>query len=164
MVIPGAGVVGYYGIGNGGSGNNIGIGDTGFWNDSYKDFERNPNGGLGRPWYVNPPGSLPYKGYLSTIASIKVTPSQLKRMRGKLKNLEGHPGTFNIITNNCSENALKVLNAGGIFPSEYPFGIDTPQHLIDQLQKQYGANVFTGYTVENPGGGYYIIRAGPAPK
>jgi RHS repeat-associated protein len=164
MVIPGVGVVGYYGIGHGGAGNDYGIGDTGFWNDSYKDFERDPNGGYGRPMDVNPPGPGLNGGYLCTVASVQITPSQLKRMRGELKNLEGHPGTFDIVTNNCSENAVKVLNAGGLFPNEYPLGIDTPQHLIDQLQKQYGVNVYTGYTVENAGGGVRIIHAGSEPK
>jgi hypothetical protein len=51
-------------------------------------------------------------------------------MLKKLKQLEHNPGTFNIINNNCAENALKVLNSGGINPNHwYDFGLDSPQGL-----------------------------------
>ena len=110
--------------------------------------------------YVNPPGT---GGYLSTIVKVPVTPEQLKRMRGKLKNLEAHPGNFNIITNNCAENALKVLSAGGIDPNPwYHFGFDNPQDLVDQLNQE-GDKEFNGYTVENPSGSVTIIPVLPAP-
>ncbi len=156
MVIPGVGVVGYYGTIPPGAGwaQAHGLGIPGFWNDSYNDFQGS------RPMYVNPPGT---GGYLSTIVKVPVTPEQLKRMRGELKELEAHPGNFNIITNNCAENALKVLSAGGIDPNPwYHFGFDNPQDLVDQLNQE-GDKEFNGYTVENPSGSVTIIPVLPAP-
>ena len=156
MVIPGVGVVGYYGTIPPGAGwaQAHGLGIPGFWNDSYNDFQGS------RPMYVNPPGT---GGYLSTIVKVPVTPEQLKRMRGELKKLEAHPGNFNIITNNCVENALKVLSAGGIDPNPwYHFGFDNPQDLVDQLNQE-GDKEFNGYTVENPSGSVTIIPVLPAP-
>ncbi len=165
MVLPGQGVVGFYGrIPHGaGSGQQDGWNIPGFWNHTYQQFERN------RPRYINPPrgAGCPHSsdsGYKSTIAAIRVAPAQLQEMLQKLNSLEQHPGTFNIATNNCAENACKVLNAGGLNPDPwYDFGFDNPQGLIDQLQ-QGGATVFTGYTVENVNGQVTIIPAGQPPQ
>ena len=156
MVIPGVGVVGYYGTIPPGAGwaQAHGLGVPGFWNDSYKDFQGS------RPTYVDAPGA---GGYLGTVVKVPVTPEQLKRMRGELKNLEAHPGAFNITTNNCAENALKVLGAGGIDPNPwYHSGFENPQDLVDQL-KQEGDKEFNGYTVENPSGSVTIVPVLPAP-
>ncbi len=168
MVIPGQGVVGFYGIvpTGAGSGQQYGWNIPGYWNHSYRNFERPEQYG-GRPSYINPPrkGSCPTgsePGLKSTIAKILATPAQL--MLQELNSLEQHPGTFNIATNNCAENACKVLNAGGLNPDTwYDFGFDNPQGLIDQLQ-QGGATVFTGYTVENVNGQVTIIPAGQPPQ
>ena len=165
MVIPGQGIVGFYGrIPHGaGSGQQDGWNIPGFWNHTYQQFERN------RPRYINPPrgAGCPHSsdsGYKSTIAAIRVAPAQLQEMLQELNSLEQHPGTFNIATNNCAENACKVLNAGGLNPDPwYDFGFDNPQGLIDQLQ-QGGATVFTGYTVENVNGQVTIIPAGQPPQ
>jgi hypothetical protein len=53
MVIPGQGVVGYYGVIPPGANWNQahGLGIPGYWNHSYKQF----HGPLGRPMYINPP-------------------------------------------------------------------------------------------------------------
>jgi hypothetical protein len=164
LVIPGLGLVGYYGVpdtGNGSGG--IGMGLTGYINIGYIDFFY---GKTRRPKYIIGPGvvygGLTYPGQLSTICQITACPSQIEQMKAAAQSIKANPGSFLLAGNNCSTNACKILGAGGIMSGGIS-GIDNPQNLQDQLTTGYNAKCFTGFTQMGGDGTATVIPYGPAP-
>jgi RHS repeat-associated protein len=164
MALPGSGLVGYFGFGNGGSANGIGMGMTGNLNVTPNDWVTGPTA---RPQYIVGAGvTLPdgrtIPGVLSTICEVKVCPADVAKMNAEVAKLKAKPGTFNIAGNNCATNGCSILGAGGVMPGGIS-GIDNPQNLLDQLRTQYNANCFVGYTAMDAAGNVQITNAGPAP-
>jgi hypothetical protein len=66
-------------------------------------------------------------------------------MIAEFRQLNAHPGNFNMAGRNCSTIAAQIMGAGGILPRGI-LGVDNPQHVIDTLEAHYGANVYPGIT------------------
>ncbi|HWA27857.1 MAG TPA: RHS repeat-associated core domain-containing protein [Lacunisphaera sp.] len=164
MAIPGVGMVGYYGYGNRGSGNRSGMGLTGNLNTTPDDWLNGPTARI--PYLVGPGVTLPsgdkIPGVLSTICKVEVCPSQVEKMKAYIPSLKASPGKFNIAGNNCATNACRILGSADILSGRIA-GIDNPEHLQDQLTKEYGAKCFTGYTSMDRDGNVEITKEGPAP-
>ncbi len=156
LVIPGSGMVGYFGGPNGGSGNGYGIGMAGNLNITYADWT---TGFTKRPEYTlgNSRG-----GVLSTICELKRCPSQIASMNTAVAALNASPGYFNLTGNNCADNGCRLLGAGGVMVDGIS-GINNPENLLDQLQSGWQAACYTGYTAMTPAGVVTVTRTGPTP-
>ena len=155
MAIPGAGMVGFFGYGNGGSGNRSGMGMTGNMNNSYNDWTAGPTR---RPNSTQGPAG----GLLSTFLPVSVCPAQAEAMRAEIEDIDQDPGNFNLLGGNCSTTACQVLDAGGLGLNGIN-GLDNPQNLMDELQGMTGGNFFNGYTSMDPSGNVGITVTGPGP-
>jgi len=61
-----------------------------------------------------------------------VTPGQAKAFAQSWNAMKSHPGSFNIIGDNCSTHASKAFIEAGVLPGGIP-GLDTPNNLYQQL-------------------------------
>lgn len=100
MALPGSGLVGFFGTGNGGRSNGIGMGMDGQFNNNIDEWI---NGPAARPPYVVGEGqdfttadgrTVHVPGLLSTICEIKVCPDQVKKMGTEAGSVDATPGTF----------------------------------------------------------------------
>ncbi|NLF33081.1 MAG: hypothetical protein GX591_19625 [Planctomycetes bacterium] len=151
LVIPGCGMVGFYGGGDGGgSGQRCGCGLEGYFLNTPQEWFQGVGPNLpGRPHYgVGPGVTLPdgstIPGVLSRICMLKVCPADAKKMCDRFAELRTNPGEFNIIGRNCSTIASQIVGAGGIGSGHIP-GIDNPLALM-QMFEDSGAQCFNGYT------------------
>ena len=132
LVLPNVGLVGYFG-GRGGYCGKIGFGMPGHLN-------------IGDDWCSGDTAREQYlRAHKSYICEIKVCPSAAKKMEKMAKSIHNDGGTFNYIGHNCSTVGCQILSAGDSQLNGIS-GIDSPQNLINQLKKRYGATCYTGYT------------------
>lgn len=168
MAIPGAGLIGFFGTPNGGRLNGIGMGMNGFLNNTPQEWfggpAARPNYAVGAGINVRLPDGriMPIPGLLSTICEVQVCPADAAKMAAAAAAVDAAPGTFNLAGRNCSTVATQILGAGGIMKGGIS-GLDNPQNLLDQLQKNHGAKCYNGYTQWLPGQGVVITNAGAAP-
>ena len=162
LVIPGSGLVGFFGDATNGNGSGMGL--PGVLNNNADDWLTGP---AARPrslvgeQFTSPDG-LTVPEVLSTIVVTYVTATQLEKMRAMVSQIDSNLGSFNLLGGNCATTACTILGAGGILSGGIT-GLDTPQRLIDQLISRYKSTTFNGYTSVNNAENVNITYAGPAP-
>lgn len=110
-----------------------------------------------RPYYVDVAQARKYK-VKSTVLTINVTAAEAKAFQGYWDNLTKKPGPFYLLGYNCSTHASEAFIEAGIVDSGIP-GLDTPDHLYDQLIDDSAGNVcriwasYSGYVG--------FVQAGP---
>jgi RHS repeat-associated protein len=155
LVVPGLGLVGFFGDQRNGSGREVGWNIPGNLNVGQEWI----NGVTPRPHYTLPPGMaitlrddqgnpVQKSNPLSTICEIKVCPDDARKMATRAGQIDASPGQFQSAGRNCSTMGCNILGAGGVTAGTIS-GIDNPQNLIDQLRSKYAAKCFTGYVYWN---------------
>jgi hypothetical protein len=99
---------------------------------------------------------------LSTICEVKVCPSAVESMKRRIQEINQNPGKFKIAGGNCSTKGCSILGTGGVTDGKID-GIDNPQQLLDQLQKEEGAKCYNGHTFLNEDNEFSVQESGPAP-
>jgi RHS repeat-associated protein len=170
LVLPGMGMIGFYGDGNNSSGNSIGLNMDGMlvstrdeWMSTRPHYTIGPDEEI---WVKDEDGNVMiYPAELSTICEVKVCPEQAQRMVSEAKFVRStglaFETTFNIVGHNCSTVACQILSNGGILKDGISY-IDNPQHLLDQLQKKHNAKCHYGYTKMGESGQIEVIDAAGA--
>lgn len=140
--------VGFYGAGNGGRSNGIGMNLSGVVyryekmyaeRRAYVDFE------------VAKSQSLP-----SGVLLISATPAQIQKFNEYWMNLARTPGQFDILGDNCSSHASAGFIYCGILKNGIP-GLDTPDNLFRQLQPITSSQAFFGCVGFTPNGTSFDI-------
>ena len=132
LVIPGLGLIGFFGTPDQHSaqGDEIGQNWQGWLYHNHRAWEKH------RPDYV--------KDHLSLICELKVCPTDAKKMKEKALKIKFNPPRFKIFEGNCATRGCSILGAGNSFPDQIP-GIDSPVILIDMVKKR-GGKCFLGYS------------------
>ncbi len=127
--------VGFYGTGNGGRSNGVGMNLSGVVyrydkmyaeRRAYVDFEIAKSQEL-----------------CSGILLISATPPQVKKFTEYWEKLERTPGGFDILGDNCSSHASAGFVYCGLLKNGIP-GLDTPDNLFRQLQPRTSSQAFFG--------------------
>lgn len=140
--------IGFYGTGGGSSGS-IGMGMSGVVYDYGALL-------VHRPYYVDAALATRY-GVRSTILLVKVNGVEAAAFDAAWASMRASPGGFNIVGNNCSTHASNAFMAAGILSSGIP-GLDTPDHLYDQLYALPRATpVYSGFVGFTSSGSGYIV-------
>ena len=142
--------VGFYGEGNGGSANRVGMMMQGVVYD-YAELRKN------RPFYVNVNSAVANR-VVSTVLLIRVTAKQAKAFGDAWARMTTSPGDFNILGGNCSTHASAAFIAAGVLKDGIP-GLDTPDNLYAQIVADLPAAAvqsLTGFIgfAPAPSGGY----------
>jgi len=140
--------VGFYGTGGGSSGS-IGMGMSGVVWD-YAGML------VHRPYYVDAAMAARY-GVHSTILLVRVSGTEATAFDAAWTSMRSSPGGFNIVGNNCSTHASNAFIAAGILRGGIP-GLDTPDHLFDQLYALPRATpVYSGFVGFTPAGASFTV-------
>ncbi len=145
--------IGFYGEGNDGSANRIGMMLTGVTYD-YAALR------IQRPWYVDADSAVANR-VVSTVLLIDVDDKTADAFAAAWDAMTRSPGDFNILGGNCSTHASSAFITAGVVKDGIP-GIDTPDNLYAQLVKEVPASRRHSYTgfigfSPAPGGGYTMI-------
>jgi hypothetical protein len=145
--------VGFFGTGNNGSFNGIGMGMDGIVYD-YPLFQRY------RPQYVDQAMAISRR-VVSTVLIIEVDKATADKFDDAWSKMKSSPGGFDILGNNCATHASKAFIAAGVLDSTIPW-MDTPDNLYDQLVDKVPAGKrtsYTGYVGFTPrvSGGYDLV-------
>ena len=145
--------LGFYGEGNGGSANGIGMGMQGVVYD-YQALR------IQRPFYVNADSAMANR-VVSTVLLVTVTAVQARAFADSWAAMTVHPGSFNIVGGNCSTHASAAFIAAGVLADGIP-GLDTPDNLYGQIVNDIPAaslQSLTGYVGFSPApaGGYRMV-------
>jgi hypothetical protein len=141
---------GFFGEGNDGSLNSIGLGMQGVVYDY--DLLR-----INRPWYVDKSSAVTNR-VVSTVLLIDVDQAGADKFKDAWDKMTTSPGDFNIVGGNCATHASAAFIAAGVVSKSIPW-MDTPdnlyQQLVDTLPKGRVSSYtgFIGFT-PNPLGGY----------
>jgi hypothetical protein len=145
--------LGFYGEGNGASGNRIGMSMQG----KVYDYETMR---IERPYYVSVDSAVSNR-VISTVLLINVTASQAAAFDKGWKAMALSPGVFNIVGGNCSTHASASLIEAGLLTDGIP-GLDTPDRLYGQLVatlKPGALQSISGYIgfEAHPKGGFNLV-------
>ena len=147
--------VGFYGEGNGGSGNRVGMAMQGVAYD-YQALR------IQRPYYVGADSAVANR-VVSTVLLIKVTAAQAKKFSESWARMTTDPGSFNIVGGNCSTHASASFIDAGLIKGGIP-GLDTPDHLYAQLVDKLPASSlqsitgFIGFEAASSGGFTMVVK------
>ncbi len=144
---------GFYGEGNGASGNRIGMSMQG----KVYDYETMR---IERPYYVSMDSAVSNR-VVSTVLLVKVTARQAAAFGASWKAMALSPGNFNIFGGNCSTHASAAFIDAGLLSDGIP-GLDTPDRLYGQLVdtlKSGALQSISGYIgfASNPRGGFNLV-------
>lgn len=140
--------VGFYGTGGGSSGS-VGLGMAGVVYD-YRSML------VHRPYYVDAALAARY-GVHSTILLVRVSGTEAALFDAAWARMLASPGGFSIVGNNCSTHAASAFKAAGIVSGGIP-GLDTPDHLYDQLYALPRATpVYSGFIGFTPAGAGFTV-------
>jgi hypothetical protein len=149
-VLPDGSPIGFYGTGNGGSGNSSGIGMNGVvWDFSILSSTR--------VYYVDFDSAVAY-GAVATLLIVPATKVQCDAFVSAWSSMQKKPGSFSLLGNNCSTHASNAFVSAGLLKGGIP-GLDTPNNLYNQLVKAIGGvQSLSGYFgfIKNPSGGYRL--------
>jgi hypothetical protein len=129
--------IGFFGEGNDGSLNGVGLGMNGVVYD-YPLFQRH------RPQYVNLNMAVARR-VVSTVLIIEVDQTTATKFDEAWWRMRTNPGSFDIVGNNCATHASAAFIYAGVVTSGIPW-MDTPDNLYDQLVDQIPAGRRTSYT------------------
>jgi len=144
--------VGFYGEGNGGNSNSVGLGMQGVVYDHAALR-------IQRPYYIDVSSAVSNR-VVSTVLLVKVTSDQANKFAKSWASMTTDPGNFNILGGNCSTHASASFIDAGLLKRGIP-GLDTPDNLYAQLVKELPATSlqslsgYIGFQVE-PGGGFSL--------
>lgn len=146
---------GFYGEGNGASGNRVGMNMQGVVYD-YQGLRIN------RPYYVDADSAVANR-VVSTVLLVTVTPKQAAAFAASWNRMTLHPGSFNIVGGNCSSHASAAFIDAGVLKNGIP-GLDTPDNLYGQIVHDMPATSLqslTGFIGFAPSGNGYIMTVKP---
>jgi hypothetical protein len=147
--------IGFYGEGNDGSSNGIGLGMQGVVYD-YEAMR------IQRPYYVQQDSAVTNR-VVSTVLLIAVTPAQAKAFAASWAKMQTDPGNFNIVGGNCSTHASASFIDAGLVKNGIP-GLDTPDKLYAQLVGELPAGSLEsitghiGFTADARGGYQMVVK------
>jgi len=149
LVIPGRGVIGYYGYTDANAPRPGGVlrrfrNLVGILNSTADEWISGP---AARPDYVTSHGNG-FASDVSQIVSINVTADQLLKLQAAVDKINSSPGEFNILTNNCTSTADKILRSAGVLPANSVVQ-RVPKGLMDALI-DLGGESFGGSTLVHP--------------
>jgi hypothetical protein len=97
---------------------------------------------------------------VSTVLIVTVTPAQAAAFTKYWRDLDSCPGTFNFAGGNCSTGASNAFVAAKRLDAGVP-GLDTPDHLYDQLVEAFPAATshsgYVGFVPKAGGKGYDLV-------
>ena len=142
--------VGFFGSGNDGSSNSIGMGMTGVVYD-YSGLSR------ARAPYVDA-AIARGTGTISTVLFIQVSTTEASVFDKAWADMTSDPGSFQILGWNCSTHASSAFRKAGILAGGIP-GLDTPDNLYRQLcvEKAGKVSVISGYVGFSAFGSGYML-------
>jgi hypothetical protein len=145
--------LGFFGEGNDGSFNSIGLGMQGVVYD-YTLLQFN------RPFYVDKNAAISNR-VVSTVLLIDVDKAAADKFRQAWARMTKSPGDFNIVGGNCATHASAAFIAAGVIDKAIPW-LDTPDNLYQQLVDDLPAGRVVSYTgfigfIPNPQGGYDMV-------
>jgi hypothetical protein len=129
--------IGFFGEGNDGSLNGIGLGMNGVVYD-YQLFQRH------RPHYVDMNIAIARR-VVSTVLVIEVDQNTANRFDQAWAQMRTNPGSFDILGNNCATHASAAFIFAGVVTSGIPW-MDTPDNLYGQLVDTVPAARRTSYS------------------
>ncbi len=145
--------VGFYGTGNGGRSNGVGMNLSGVVYRYEKLYAE-------RRAYVDFEVAKSQE-MCSGILLISATSSQIKKFTEYWEKLERSPGQFDILGDNCSSHASAGFVYCGLLKNGIP-GLDTPDNLFRQLQPRTSSQAFFGYVGFKRIGSTFEISFEPA--
>ena len=137
VILSNGAPTGFYGEGNDNSANGIGL----MMQGAVWDYARLR---LERPFYVDASRAMANR-VVSTALLIAVTEKQAAAFDAAWAALALHPGSFNILGGNCSTHASATFISAGLLGTGIP-GLDTPDHLYDQLATKLNASSLQSIT------------------
>ena len=143
--------IGFFGEGNDGSLNSVGLGMQGVVYD-YALLRRH------RPFYVELHSAVANR-VVSTVLLINVDQKAADAFKAAWDRMTKSPGDFNIVGGNCATHASAAFISAGVVAQTIPW-LDTPDNLYGQLVHDLPAgrwSTYTGYNCRSRG------RPAPAP-
>ena len=151
-ILPDGAPIGYFGEGNDGSLNGVGLNMQGVVYDY--DALR-----VHRPYYIQVEGAVSYR-VVSTVLLVNVSRGEAERFSAYWDDLKRSPGTFHLVGANCSTHASESFVAAGIVRGGIP-GLDTPDNLYRQIVRTRNGTTsvsgFVGFRPKPSGGGYNLV-------
>ncbi|HUB48048.1 MAG TPA: hypothetical protein VMB73_23970 [Acetobacteraceae bacterium] len=129
--------IGFFGEGNDGSFNSIGLGMQGVVYD-YQLLLRH------RPYYVDMRAAVANR-VVSTVLLIEVEQQAADAFKAAWDRMKTSPGDFNIVGGNCATHASAAFIAAGVLDTSIPW-LDTPDNLYGQLVDTLPAARRTSYS------------------
>jgi hypothetical protein len=153
VVLADGSPVGFFGEGNDGSFNSVGMSMQGVVYD-YTALRRH------RPFYVDQ-GSAISNRVVSTVAVIDVDQKTADAFKAAWERMKQSPGNFNIVGGNCATHASAAFISANILNQTIPW-LDTPDNLYGQLMHDLPAGRVTSYTgyigfMPSPFGGFDMV-------